>query len=255
MPIAVAGTGFTSDANFAETGLAGTVGVQIIDSTGAVVSARTTSGIIETPAASGNYLATLTAPSSAGDYQIAWDDGSGNYAVDEVTVTVGPTTFTTPTASDLCTLADVRAAMRVQAAFTDWDAQISDAISMASAAIIQEAQREFAPVSAATTRRFVVQRVPGAVVHFGPYDLQSATAVSLNPETTSPTTLTQFDTYSFEPFQSRSGTYKQLRMAPAAPIFSTVAVKYGYALVDMGLPDHSARYPPRLHRDRQELAR
>jgi len=80
---------------------------------------------------------------------------------------------------------------------------------------------------------FPAGAITGAVVHFGPYDLQSASLVQLNPETSSPTTLTTLQDYSFEPIQSRSGTYKQLRMAPTAPIFSTVAVKYNYALLDI----------------------
>jgi len=179
------------------------------------------------------------------NWQVA-DVGTAGLYVAWHTLTIGAATQDTPQfyvylvdplgvapSGDLCTLNDVRVAMSLQDGFTDSDPQIALSISMATAAIIQEGGREFAPVSTNLKRRFMVERVPGAVVHFGPYDLQSASLVQLNPETSSPTTLTTLQDYSFEPIQSRSGTYKQLRMAPTAPIFSTVAVKYNYALLDI----------------------
>lgn len=70
------GAGFHARADGFDTGLAGTIGVRIIDSTGTDVSARTTVGIIESPAGSGSYLAGLTAPATSGDYTIFWDNGS-----------------------------------------------------------------------------------------------------------------------------------------------------------------------------------
>ena len=57
-------------------GLAGTVGVQIIAADGTVQQARATAGIVEYPAGSGSYAIQLTAPSEAGEYAIFWDDGS-----------------------------------------------------------------------------------------------------------------------------------------------------------------------------------
>jgi hypothetical protein len=72
------------------TGLTGTIGVRLIDNTGATSIARTTVGITEFPASSGIYQVTLTAPSTAGQYTIVWDDGSvdpSSVATEELTVT------------------------------------------------------------------------------------------------------------------------------------------------------------------------
>lgn len=67
---------FSARVDSFDTGLTGTIGVQILDSLGDVATARTTDGIIESPAGSGSYLATLTAPSTSGDYTIFWDAGT-----------------------------------------------------------------------------------------------------------------------------------------------------------------------------------
>lgn len=70
------GATFYSELNNAPTGLVGVVGVRILrKSDSAEVLARTTKGIIETPAGSGHYVATLTAPSATGDYTVFWDTG------------------------------------------------------------------------------------------------------------------------------------------------------------------------------------
>lgn len=65
---------FEATADGAPSGLVGTIGVQITDGA-VVVSPRTTSGIVELPANSGVYVATLTAPSDAGDYDVVFDTG------------------------------------------------------------------------------------------------------------------------------------------------------------------------------------
>lgn len=58
-----------------DTGLTGTLGVRVMDGQGTTTTARTTAGIVETPADSGIYVATLTAPDTAGDYLLVWDTG------------------------------------------------------------------------------------------------------------------------------------------------------------------------------------
>jgi len=70
------------------TGLAGTVGVQIIDNIGGVSVARVTTAV-ERPAGSGVYTITLTAPSTAGQYTVVWDQGTitpSTTATEELTV-------------------------------------------------------------------------------------------------------------------------------------------------------------------------
>lgn len=80
-----------SAANF-DSGLVGTIGVRLTNGQGGDTIPRTTSGIVEFPAASGIYSVTLTAPSVAGQYQVIWDDGAtpAGWASEEVVVTVTP---------------------------------------------------------------------------------------------------------------------------------------------------------------------
>lgn len=84
-------TGFTS-------GLVGTIGVRVTDGVGGTTIARTTSGIVETPASSGIYVATLTAPANVGQYQVTWDDGGSpaTWAAEELTITTTGTQSVTP---------------------------------------------------------------------------------------------------------------------------------------------------------------
>lgn len=71
-------------------GAVGTIEVQIQDGQGNVVSGPSTLGIIESPAGSGWYHATLTAPAALGQYGIAWSlDGSfdeQHISIDDLTV-------------------------------------------------------------------------------------------------------------------------------------------------------------------------
>jgi hypothetical protein len=57
------------------TGLTGTIGVLIDDGVSTISVVRTTVGITEYPTGSGIYRVVLTAPASAGQYRILWDDG------------------------------------------------------------------------------------------------------------------------------------------------------------------------------------
>jgi len=98
------GQSFEAQWQHLATGLVGTAGVRIDDGQGATVLARTTSGIIESPAGSGIYTATgLVAPSTAGQYWVVWDAGSfspGLVASEELVVTAtafSPTIPSTPT--------------------------------------------------------------------------------------------------------------------------------------------------------------
>ena len=54
-----------------------TLGLRVIDNAGATTVARLTTNITEYPAGSGIYARTgNTAPSTAGQYTLVWDDGS-----------------------------------------------------------------------------------------------------------------------------------------------------------------------------------
>lgn len=71
-------------------GLVGTIEVQIQDNQGSTVFGPTTVGIIESPAGSGFYQGTLTAPGALGQYSIIWsEDGTfdeDHTIVDDLTV-------------------------------------------------------------------------------------------------------------------------------------------------------------------------
>lgn len=73
-------------------GLTGTAQVRVLDDAGDVQVAATTAGIEESPAGSGVYFVTVTAPSNAGLYAILFDIGDGtltpdDFAVEELKVT------------------------------------------------------------------------------------------------------------------------------------------------------------------------
>lgn len=85
-----AGNTFEATLEGAPSGLA-TVGVRLMDSTGATVLARTTAGVAEFPGGSGFYQVTLNAPSLAGAYVVVWDTGTitpSTTAAEDVLVTI-----------------------------------------------------------------------------------------------------------------------------------------------------------------------
>lgn len=88
------GISFEAVAQWEIPGLVGTLGVTVFDGIGGTTIPRTTSGIVEVD--TGVYVATITAPTTVGDYSIVFDDGT-DFAGDTLTVTgsavvpVGPT--------------------------------------------------------------------------------------------------------------------------------------------------------------------
>jgi hypothetical protein len=84
MIYALPGDTYTAALGDAATGLAGTVGVQVRDGDGVVVTARTTAGIVEVVPGSGIYSKNdLVAPEIEGTYLVVWDDGAGNFSEPE----------------------------------------------------------------------------------------------------------------------------------------------------------------------------
>jgi len=94
--------------NWGTTGLTGTLGVTILDNIGGTTTGRSTAGIVEI--ATGVYAATITAPSTVGQYTILWDDTS-SYVPDDLTVTTATTTpavvVTIPTTDSGLTYGDI----------------------------------------------------------------------------------------------------------------------------------------------------
>lgn len=84
--------GFEATAEGFSSGLVGTLGVRIVDNLGAETLARTTAGIIELVPGSGVYAVTLSAPATAGEYSVVWDDtqpGPGHTAAESLSVITG----------------------------------------------------------------------------------------------------------------------------------------------------------------------
>jgi len=144
--------------------LVGTIGIRITkDSDASVALARQTTGITEP--FPGQYIAAITAPSTAGEYTILWDERStavGHTAVEDLLVTSSAATPATGT--DLCSLSDVKAYLG--RSDTVFDSVLSSLITRFSRRIEEWAQREFADHGTAT-RTF---RVDGSLVDLAPYE-------------------------------------------------------------------------------------
>lgn len=199
------------------TGLAGTIGVRVInDATGATVVARTTAGIAEFPAGSGFYTATLTAPAVAGQYSAFWDTGvvsPTTTAAENLTVA---TTATVASGIDLCTLADVREFLELPTSDTSRDVRIQTSITQASEHIINDVKLELAPATADQARAFLVdprKQVDGQVLlRLLPNVLRSVTTLKLHPEEASLTTTLDANTdYMLRPLEPSDGVYTDVR--------------------------------------------
>lgn len=131
--------------------------------------------------------------------------------------------------SDLCTLGDVRELLEITSTDTSRDDYIRTLISSASKAICSYTDREFAPASSGVTRTFRADWL----IDLAPYDLRAATTVTLNPEDSSPTTLTSSD-YALEPTHQPQGVYKRIRISYLQSLgTSQFSTRFGYAKVSI----------------------
>lgn len=113
-PVAV--LGFTS-------GLA-TVGVRVMQGT-TTITARTTTGVSESPAGSGRYVKTLTAPSSVGVYELVWDDGQTTPTYASEGLLVATIAYLDPLSGDLGTYADGTAGADLETLIGSLDAMVT----------------------------------------------------------------------------------------------------------------------------------
>jgi hypothetical protein len=151
---AKAGQQVESTAEGSETGLVGTMTVEVVKlSDESVATAATTAGIVEVPSGSGIYYTRVTAPTVAGSYAIVWKDGSGHVASDILEVYAGPAPGTTES-PNLITLAEMKAAMNISAGDEDpvRDAKYEQAIRYASSAVRKFADRAFGTAEVPGTR-------------------------------------------------------------------------------------------------------
>jgi hypothetical protein len=137
-------------------------------------------------------------------------------------------------AYDLTTLAAVRQTLELPAGDTSRDALISTMIGDMSLAIMREVDREFAPATGSATRRFRLESF-SMTLDLSPYDLRSATTVTLNPESANATVLTATTDYQLVPFQPRDGTYLGMRFASNLTNIHTsdTARDFGYTIIDI----------------------
>lgn len=139
-----------------------------------------------------------------------------------------------PNSYDLTTLAAVRETLELPAGDTSRDALIGTLIGDMSKAIIREVDREFAPVTASATRRFRLGN-NSLTLDLSPYDLRTASSVTLNPESANSTVLTATTDYQLIPFQPQDGTYLGVKFASNLTNLHTsdTARDFGYTLVDI----------------------
>lgn len=147
---AAPGTTFTARTQGWPTGYgSGIIGVAILrESDEAVITARTTTGITEPE--TGVYAVTLTAPATTGDYLIVWTTVTPAYRAEESLRVAGAAAIAS--ATDLCTLADVRLQLQKPVGDTDQDALITNLITAASRAIHQWTGRQFIADTVPSTR-------------------------------------------------------------------------------------------------------
>lgn len=105
MPYSAPSTSVEVSASGFPSGLTGTIGVRVTDGAGGTTQARKTTGISEYPASSGIYITTLTAPATAGQYQVIWDTGgaSPQFAADDLIVVTDELVDVLPSGTDTTT--------------------------------------------------------------------------------------------------------------------------------------------------------
>lgn len=137
---------------------------------------------------------------------------------------------------NLCSLADVRQSLELPITETTRDELILSLIPVASDLIMSTVEREFTPQSAAgTVRRLKLdpRAINSRVVDFVPYDLQTATLVSLHPETSTPITLVAYTDYTLHPVQTDEPVFTSLRLSNFLNVVSNTVVRFGYAVIDI----------------------
>ena len=94
-------------------GLVGSVALGVLDNQGAVTSPLDHTGIIETPAGSGVYAATRTAPADSGQYTLLWSlDGStapDKVSIEDLVVQPGGLGLSYGTTQELARILKIRA--------------------------------------------------------------------------------------------------------------------------------------------------
>lgn len=224
----------------ANTGLAGTARIRIVQGA-ATITAATTSGIVEYPASSGAYQATFTAPSTSGNYLILIDDGAvtpGHLdAVDLVVTYASPSVGAS--SGDYITEADLKAA-RELTGYSFADGQIPSVITSASRVVDRMCgtrRRFYADADATQVRHYTAGRCDRIEID----DIITVTTIETdnNGDGTFETTWAATD-YVMEPLNAAADSmpYESIRVTQAGryrfPHFVPgvkVTGKFGWAAV------------------------
>lgn len=208
-----------------ETGRVGTYRVSILNTPGTTYFLNpTTAGISESPAGSGLYAWSGTAPVTIGQYSIVWDAGTnaGVLGTEDLYITATGTQPVVSSGTNLTTRAAVKTFL--ETTDTDRDSAIDAAISQASSAISRYCAREFTPITS-TTRTVTVDptRTRGPLgaylVDLAPYELRTISAAYLHYGTPAQVTLAASD-YLLQPQATQTGTYTEMLIRIAADVKS-----------------------------------
>lgn len=139
-------------------------------------------------------------------------------------------------ATDLCALADVRKILETPTADTGRDTLITELITHASGVIMGELEREIVTTATNPTSR-TFEFDPDArnrrgtlVIDLAPYDAQTITTVTLNPEE-SATVLTSGTDYKAAPMLQPEGVYTSLRLSRYLVSVSQLQLRFGVAQI------------------------
>jgi hypothetical protein len=123
----------------------------------------------------------------------------------------------------------------LQQSDTGLDAVITNLINRYSLACINYVSREFAPATSSATRTFVYNG--SGKLPLNPYDLRSATTVTMDVDSDSPTVLTA-DQYALRPKPSRDAVFTWIQL-PTRQAESEVSVAgaWGFASVPVDVEE------------------
>lgn len=206
---------FETSIDWGVTGLTGTLRVSLLDGDGGTTTAATTSGIAEFPASSGRYEVTLTAPGTAGQYAVFWDDGSvtvGHTAPgDDVLVTSDGAAAVGGTDNLYVSRSELKTTMGISV--TTYDDDIDLAITAASRVIDGYKRERFYPT---TETRYYDPPTGTALELDDGLNALTSVATDLTGDGVYETTWTNGTDFELEPYNNplTGAPYRTLRLRP-----------------------------------------
>jgi hypothetical protein len=134
---------------------------------------------------------------------------------------------------DLCSVADVREQLELSDSERDRDPLIATYIQGASAQIIREYEREFAPATVSLTARNFPWNPASRTLDLCPFDLRSVSLLRLSPEEAGPSTLVEGSDFILSPVNDPDGVYTSLRFSGWLVTFSQRYFRFGFINVEI----------------------